>query len=120
MATVGNIKTEDASARLHLSLVNLPRNYANANPGKYTYDERALGKGTWIVTINTGYNWERFPEVSSSVKRLEAFELTSLVLLPGIRPPGRPKTFTSLAGSLPYPKPRAGRARSRGWLLDAG
>lgn len=60
------MKTENASERLHLSLVNLPRDYENPNPGEYTFDERALGKGTWVVIINTGFNWEQFPEVSST------------------------------------------------------
>lgn len=60
------MRTEDASERLHLSLSNEARDYDNPNSGRYTFDERALGKGTWIVIINTGFNWEQFPEVSPS------------------------------------------------------
>ncbi|KAJ4394016.1 hypothetical protein N0V93_003233 [Gnomoniopsis smithogilvyi] len=56
------MKTENASERLHLSLIDLARNYENPNSGEYTFDERALGKGTWVVIINTGFNWEQFPE----------------------------------------------------------
>jgi hypothetical protein len=61
MATV---QTEDASDRLHLSLLSSPQDHNNPNTGVYSYREAAQGQGTWIVIINTGYNWELFPEVS--------------------------------------------------------
>lgn len=63
------MKTEDASKRLHLSLVNSVKDYDNPNPGTYTYNEQALGKGTWVVIINSGYNWEQFPEVKKNLTR---------------------------------------------------
>ncbi|KAL1865327.1 hypothetical protein Daus18300_007217 [Diaporthe australafricana] len=59
---MATIRTEDASDRLHLSLLSSPKDYNNANTGTYTYLEEAQGQGTWIVIINTGYNWELFPE----------------------------------------------------------
>lgn len=68
-----DMRTEDASVRLHLSLVNLVRNYENPNSGVYTFDERALGKGTWIVIIDTGVNWEQFPEVITASNSLGNF-----------------------------------------------
>jgi hypothetical protein len=61
---MATIRTEDASDRLHLSLLSSPKNYDNPNTGVYSYKEDAQGEGTWIVIINTGYNWEQFPEVS--------------------------------------------------------
>lgn len=57
------LKTEDASENLHLSLVNSVKDNDNPNPGLYTFDERAQGKGSWVVVINSGYNWEQVPEV---------------------------------------------------------
>lgn len=61
---MATIRTEDAQDRLHLSLLSSPKDHDNPNTGEYTYNEEALGQGTWIVIINTGYNWEQFPEVS--------------------------------------------------------
>lgn len=59
------LKTEDTTDRPHLSLVNLQKDFNRPNPGTFTFDERALGKGSWVCIINTGYNWEQFPEVST-------------------------------------------------------
>lgn len=59
------MRTEDASERMHLSLVDSSIDYSDPNPGAYTFDERALGKGSWVVVINSGYNWKQFPEVNS-------------------------------------------------------
>ncbi|KKY30397.1 hypothetical protein UCDDA912_g09666 [Diaporthe ampelina] len=56
------IRTEDASDRLHLSLLSSPEDQDNPNTGVYSYREAALGQGTWIVIMNTGFNWEQFPE----------------------------------------------------------
>ncbi|KAI7783696.1 hypothetical protein LA080_011405 [Diaporthe eres] len=56
------IQTEDASDRLHLSLLSSPQDHDNPNTGLYSYNEAAQGQGTWIVIMNTGYNWEQFPE----------------------------------------------------------
>lgn len=64
MHGMATIRTEDASDRLHLSLLSSPKDHDNPNTGVYTYDEKALGQDTWIVIINTGFNWEQFPEVS--------------------------------------------------------
>lgn len=61
---MATIRTEDASDRLHLSLLSSPKDNDNPNTGTYTYHEEAQGQGIWIVIINTGYNWEQFPEVS--------------------------------------------------------
>lgn len=61
---MATIQTEDASDRLHLSLLSSPKDHDNPNNGVYSYREGALGEGTWIVIINTGYNWEQFPKVS--------------------------------------------------------
>lgn len=58
--------TEITLDRLHLSLVNWYKDYARPNPGIYTFDKRAQGKGTWVCTINTGYNWELFPNVNTT------------------------------------------------------
>lgn len=69
VASIKSMRTEDASERLHLSLVNLHKNYDNPNPGQYTFDKRALGSGAWVVIINTGYNWEQLPEVSCEEAR---------------------------------------------------
>lgn len=63
MATT-TIHTEDASDRLHLSLLSSPMDHDNPNTGVYSYVEEAQGQGSWIVIINTGYNLEQFPEVS--------------------------------------------------------
>lgn len=102
------MRTEDASERLHLSLIDLNRNYVNQNPGVYTFDERALGKGTWVVIINTGLNWQQFPEVNSSFnnfthlnpichpgKTLSVRSLADVlaVIMLGIRQPRQPTTF---------------------------
>ncbi|ROW08717.1 hypothetical protein VPNG_06415 [Cytospora leucostoma] len=57
-----NIRTEDASDRLYLSLLSSPENHKNPNTGRYSYDENAQGQGTWIVIIDSGFDWERFPE----------------------------------------------------------
>lgn len=65
-ADAGNMKTEDTTDRLHLSLINRMQDFANPNPGSYEFDERAMGKGTTVCIINTGYNWEQFPDVSIS------------------------------------------------------
>lgn len=65
MATT-TIHTEDASDRLHLSLLSSPKDHDNPNTGVYSYCEEAQGQGTWMVIINTGYNLEQFPEVSLS------------------------------------------------------
>ncbi|POS73943.1 hypothetical protein DHEL01_v207663 [Diaporthe helianthi] len=62
MTNMASIRTEDASDRLHLSLLSSPKDHDNPNTGVYTYNEEALGQGTWIVMINTGYNWEQFPQ----------------------------------------------------------
>ncbi|KAK2599795.1 hypothetical protein N8I77_011520 [Diaporthe amygdali] len=56
------IQTEDASDRLHLSLLSSAKDHDNPNTRLYSYREEAQGQGTWIVIINTGYNWEQFPE----------------------------------------------------------
>lgn len=61
---MSTIRTENASDRLHLSLLSSPKDYDNPNTGDYSCKEDAQGEGTWIVIINTGYNWEQFPEVS--------------------------------------------------------
>lgn len=61
---MATIRTEDASDRLHLSLLSSPKDHDNPNTGVYTYREEAQGQGCWIIIINTGYNWEQFPEVS--------------------------------------------------------
>lgn len=61
---MASIQTEDASDRLHLSLLSSPQDHDNPNTGLYSYNEAAQGQGTWIVIMNTGYNWEQFPEVS--------------------------------------------------------
>lgn len=61
---MATIHTEDASDRLHLSLLSSPKDHNNPNTGVYSYREEAQGQGCWIVIINTGYNWEQFPEVS--------------------------------------------------------
>lgn len=63
MATT-TIHTEDASDRLHLSLLSSPKDHDNPNTGVYSYFEEAQGQGSWIVIINTGYNLEQFPQVS--------------------------------------------------------
>lgn len=60
------MKSEDATERMHLSLVDSSVDYSNPNPGVYTFDERALGKGSWVVIINSGYNWKQFPEVKKT------------------------------------------------------
>lgn len=62
------MKSEDASGHLHLSLVNSKKDHDEPNPGVYTFDERAQGKGTWVVIINTGYNWEQVPEVRPTTR----------------------------------------------------
>lgn len=61
---MATIYTEDASDRLHLSLLSSPKDHDNPNTGVYSYREEAQGQGSWIVMINTGCNWEKFPEVS--------------------------------------------------------
>lgn len=61
---MATIRTEDASDRLHLSLLSSPKDHDNPNNGVYSYREDAQGQGSWIVIINTGYNLEQFPEVS--------------------------------------------------------
>lgn len=58
------IQTEDASDRLYLSLLSSPENHDKPNTGTYSYNPDAQGQGTWLVMIDTGYDWERFPEVS--------------------------------------------------------
>ncbi|KAK7736164.1 hypothetical protein SLS53_007192 [Cytospora paraplurivora] len=57
-----NVRTEDASERLYLSLLSSPENHNNPNTGRYSYNESAQGQGTWLVIIDTGFDWERFPE----------------------------------------------------------
>lgn len=64
---MATIHTEDASDRLHLSLLSSPKDHDNPNTGVYSYREEAQGQGSWIVTINTGCNWQQFPEVSQSL-----------------------------------------------------
>lgn len=58
------IRTEGSSDRLYLSLLSSPEDHKRPNTGSYSYDEKALGKGVWIVIVDTGFNWEQFPEVS--------------------------------------------------------
>ncbi|KUI72205.1 hypothetical protein VM1G_07647 [Cytospora mali] len=56
------IQTEDASDSLYLGLLSSPEDYNTPNTGKYSYNPDAQGQGTWLVIIDTGYDWERFPE----------------------------------------------------------
>lgn len=64
---MATIHTEDASDRLHLSLLSSPKDHDTPNAGVYSYHEEAQGQGCWVVIINTGYNWEQFPEVSQNL-----------------------------------------------------
>lgn len=97
------MRTEDASERLHLSLIDLARNYANPNPGVYTFDDRALGKGTWVVLINTGLNWQQFPEVITSSNKFEHLAF--------IYPPGKTLYVHCLADVLAILIVRSSAAR---------
>lgn len=63
---MATIHTEDASDHLHLSLLSSPKDHDTPNTGAYSYHEEAQGQGCWVVIINTGYNWEQFPEVSQT------------------------------------------------------
>lgn len=58
------IQTEDTPDRLYLSLLSSPEDHENPNAGSFSYNPDAQGQGTWLVIIDTGYDWERFPEVS--------------------------------------------------------
>lgn len=73
----GIMRTEDTTDRLHLSLLNRQKDVCEPNTGSYTFDERALGKGSWVCIINTGYDWEKFPSVST---RLPALSFVTLFL----------------------------------------
>ncbi|ROV91004.1 hypothetical protein VSDG_07720 [Cytospora chrysosperma] len=56
------IHSEDASDRLYLSLLSSPEDHDKPNTGTYSFNPDAQGQGTWLVMIDTGYDWQRFPE----------------------------------------------------------
>jgi hypothetical protein len=58
------ISREDASDRLYLSLLSSPEDHDKPNTGTYSFNPEAQGQGTWLVIIDTGYDWQRYPEVS--------------------------------------------------------
>ena len=61
---MAHIRNEDSLDRLYLSLLSSPKDCSNPNTGVYSYNMEAQGKGVWITLIDTGFDWERFPEVS--------------------------------------------------------